>query len=277
MDVVFVEPNSAGESYQELANDYAAIETPTWALLLAQSCRSKGYNVDILDANAERLNPYAVAVMVNDLSPKLCLFVVYGQNPNSGTVNMAGAIKEAIAIKEMYPDTLIGFVGSYSSALPRKVMEHECVDVVFTNEGVYALHNLLSQLRLDDPDLGKVNGIGWRSRNRDTRWILNKPERLVPSDRMDEDLPGYAWDLLPYNKKPFDLYRAHFWYANYESNSTPFAAIYTSLGCRFQCNFCMINILNRTNNDEDSVSSDFNVMRFWSPENIIKEFDKLAE
>ena len=33
---------------------------------------------------------------------------------------------------------------------------------------------------------------------------------------MDIDLPGYAWDLLPYNKKPLDLYRAPMWHAEYD-------------------------------------------------------------
>jgi len=37
----------------------------------------------------------------------------------------------------------------------------------------------------------------------------------------------------------------------------------------------MINIVNRNNTDEVGVASDFSSMRFWSPEFIIKEFDKL--
>ncbi len=40
-------------------------------------------------------------------------------------------------------------------------------------------------------------------------------EKLVPQSKMDMDLPGYAWDLLPYNKKPFDLYRSPMWHAEY--------------------------------------------------------------
>ena len=44
---------------------------------------------------------------------------------------------------------------------------------------------------------------------------------------MDQDLPGYAWDLLPYRDKPLDLYRAHFWHAEFDhAKRTPFAAIY---------------------------------------------------
>ena len=38
--------------YQDLYDEYASIEPPTWALLLAQSCRSIGFKVSIVDANA---------------------------------------------------------------------------------------------------------------------------------------------------------------------------------------------------------------------------------
>ena len=49
LDVLFVTPGNAKRIYQDLAKDYSAIETPTWSLLLAESCRSVGYNVAILD------------------------------------------------------------------------------------------------------------------------------------------------------------------------------------------------------------------------------------
>jgi hypothetical protein len=45
VDVLFVEADSSGVAYQDLGKLYAAIETPTWSLLLAQSCRAKGYGV----------------------------------------------------------------------------------------------------------------------------------------------------------------------------------------------------------------------------------------
>ena len=37
----------------------------------------------------------------------------------------------------------------------------------------------------------------------------------MPNERMDLDLPGYAWDLLLYKNKPFDLYRSPLWHAEY--------------------------------------------------------------
>ena len=39
----------------------------------------------------------------------------------------------------------------------------------------------------------------------------------------------------------------------------------------------MINILNRNDNQEIGVASNYKNMRFWSPDFIIKEFDKLIK
>ena len=55
LDVLFVNADSSFKAYQELSRNYSAIEPPTWSLLLAQSCRAKGFGVAILDCTAERL------------------------------------------------------------------------------------------------------------------------------------------------------------------------------------------------------------------------------
>jgi radical SAM superfamily enzyme YgiQ (UPF0313 family) len=273
MDVLFVEPNSSKEAYQDLSKTFSAIETPTWSLLLAQSCRSIGYEVGILDCTAERLDTEQSVLRIVDAKPRLVCFVLYGQNPNSGTTNMIGARKVAELLKKSQPNSKICFVGSHISALPNEVLDEKFVDFVLLNEGVYALRELL-ETNLED-ELDKVKGIGWKKEGQS---ILNAPQKVVPQERMDIDLPGYAWDLLPYKDKPFDLYRSHFWHAGFDHGQrTPFAAIYTSLGCRFGCDFCMINIINRISNDENVVSSDSKGMRYWSPEFITKEFEKLAE
>ena len=137
------------------------------------------------------------------------------------------------------------------------------------------LRNLLRYDFENKEDLSKIKGIGFRLNN---KAILTQPEQIVPQERMDIDLPGYAWDLLPYKNKPLDLYRSHFWHAEYNHiKRTPFAAIYTSLGCMFKCEFCMINILNRNDTDPIGNAANYSKMRFWSPEFIIKEFEKLID
>ena len=272
MDVLFVEADSSGVAYQDLGKLYAAIETPTWSLLLAQSCRAKGYGVGILDQTAERLSDLDALSRIQDANPRLVVFVVYGQNPNSGTTNMIGASRVACALKKTAPEMKTCFVGSHTSALPKEVLALPWVDFVLLNEGVYALHNLLAT-NLEDR-ISQVKGIG---RKDNGVLVIHEPQAVVSQERMDHDLPGYAWDLLPYDQKPFDLYRAHFWHAEFSHQKrTPFAAIYTSLGCRFACDFCMINIVNRVDNSDRVVSANSRNMRYWSPGFITKEFEKLA-
>jgi radical SAM superfamily enzyme YgiQ (UPF0313 family) len=275
MDVLFITPGNASGIYQNLANDYAAIEPPTWALLLAESCRSVGYKVGLIDINAEQLDKDEVINRINTFQPRLICFVVYGQNVNAGTVNMSGATFMSKYIKEKNINIPISYLGSYLQALPIKAMNDEqSIDFAFTNEGVYALRNVLSRPNFMN-ELSDIKGIIWRDNNIPK---INLSEIVVPNGKMDTDLPGYAWDLLPFKEKPLDLYRAPMWHAEYDQNKrSPYAAIQTSLGCQFGCDFCMINILNRNNEDEIGVAGNYSNMRHWSPEFIIKEFDKLVE
>lgn len=277
MSVLFINPDSSSKAYQDLAKVYAAIEPPTWSLLLAEACRSKGFDVGILDCDAERLSLDESVKRVIDTKASLVVFVVYGQNPNSGTTSMIGALALAKAIKQAQLNTKICFVGSHTSALPMEVLAYDSVDIILQNEGVYALLNLLKSNL--ESDLQAIKGIGYKKKGPGGFLIptLNPPERIVPQERMDDDLPGYAWDLLPFQQKPLDLYRAHFWHAGFDhAKRTPFAAIYTSLGCQFACDFCMINIVNRTDSSEGVDASHSKGMRFWSPQWVAREMKKLA-
>jgi radical SAM superfamily enzyme YgiQ (UPF0313 family) len=275
MDVVFINPSNASNLYQGLADKLSAIEPPTWALLLAESVRSRGFSTAIIDANAEKLTDQEILNRVLALNPRLISFVVYGQNVNAGTAGMAGATRTSKYIKNKLPESTISFFGSYIQALPKKALEDErSIDFGFTNEGVYALWNILKLKFIDTNSIRNIKGIVWRDSE---SIIINPAEQVVPTERMDTDLPGYAWDLLPYKEKPLDLYRAPMWHGEYsEEKRSPYAAIQTSLGCMFACSFCMINIVNRNDEEELGVAGNYSKMRFWSPEFIIKEFDKLA-
>ncbi len=276
LDCLFVSPGNAEGSYQGLSKNYSAIETPTWTLLLAESCRSIGYKVGILDVNAENLTLADCFKRISELNPKVLCFTVYGQNVNAGTTSMSGALHLSNYLKKEKINIPIIYVGSHVQSLPYETLEKEkSIDIILTNEGVYSLRNLLKLESFSSNNLKNIKGIGYRHNN---EIFLNDPEKIVPQERMDIDLPGYAWDLLPYDKKPFDLYRSPMWHAEYEeSKRTPYAALQTSLGCKFGCDFCMINIINRSDNDKVGVASNYSFMRWWSPEFIIKEFDKLIE
>jgi anaerobic magnesium-protoporphyrin IX monomethyl ester cyclase len=274
IDLLLINPGNSKGIYQDLSNKYSAVEPPTWALLLAKSCLSKNYKVEILDCNAELLDNSSALKEIKKVNPKLICFVVYGQNVNSGTTNMSGAISLLNFLKNNKIDIPIAFIGSHVQALPVETLKKEKnIDFVFTNEGVYALWNVLALKKITKENLSNIKGIAFQHKN---KVIFNEPEKIVPNERMDIDLPGYAWELLPYKKSPLDLYRSPMWHAEYvEENRSPYAAIQTSLGCQFKCSFCMINIINRNNKDEIGDASQYSKMRHWSPNFIIKEFKKL--
>ena len=272
IDVCFVIPTSAKKAYQNLAETYSAIEPPTWALLLAQSLRVKKYESAILDFDAERKTISESIKSIIEIKARLIVFVLYGQNPNSGTTLMIGASELANELKINAPELKIGFIGSHVSALPLEVIKLSYVDFAFINEGVLSLLAIL-ETNLKD-NLHKIPGLWFKDKDGvPQKGTLGK---IVPTNQMDLVMPGYSWDLLPKNKFALDKYRAHFWHTNFlHEKRTPFAAIYTSLGCQFGCNFCMINIVNRTSHDEKISAANSKGMRFWSPELILREFEKL--
>ena len=275
MDVVLINP-SVGNNYQGLKSKYSAVEPPTWSLLLAESMRNFGFKVSIIDANAEDISLEEIYKRIKIQNPKIISLVVYGQNVNAGTTNMSGAITISNFIKSKDKNIFVSYFGSYVQALPVKALKEEkSIDLVFTNEGVYSLKNVLSLKNLDEKNLSNIKGIAFR---KDGNIRINPPEIVVPNERMDLDLPGYAWDLLPYKDQPLDMYRSPMWHAEYiQDKRSPYAALQTSLGCQFKCSFCMINLINRDDKDEIGVSSNYSKMRFWSPDFIIREFKKLIE
>ena len=177
-DVVFINPGNAAGIYQDLANDYAAIEPPTWSLLLAQSTRSVGYKVSIFDINAERLSTEESVNKLNKMKARLFCFVIYGQNPNSGTVNMGGVKKIVDALKNQNNETPIALVGSHISALPYEVLSNEkSVDIILANEGVYALRNLLKIDIKNKKELIGIKGIGFMFRRKMRKVRPKEPSR----------------------------------------------------------------------------------------------------
>jgi len=273
IDILFVHSNASSKIYQGLAESHAAIEPPIWAAMLANSARSQGYEAQILDAEAERIDYKETAKRIGDYKARIICFVVYGQQPSASSQNMEGACSTASEFKDLNPESFVVFVGSHVAALPSETMHsHSFIDAVCQNEGVYTLRDLLSVTNLKDEFiLGRVKGLVFRNFQKEV--VVNESSLIVPSNMLEHDLPGMAWDLLP----SFSKYRTAGWHSwSNNSEKEPFAALYTSLGCPYRCSFCMINIINRTDQGSNISAADSNKFRHWSPEFIIKQFDYFA-
>lgn len=241
MDILFISPDSSKEVYQSLAPRYAAIEPPVWCVLLATALKDE-YEVGILDPLAEGLDDHQAWLRIARDRPKLICFVVYGQNPNSGTTNMAGAVRLATKIKTIDAGP-IAVIGSHASALPEETLKLGCFDYALPGDGLTGLRDIMQ---------GAKPGVIW--------------SKLSAFSR-------YDWDLL----SPLTNYRAHLWHCNFdESKRSPFASIYTSLGCTFKCDFCMINMVNRTDASQLDASQ-ASGMRYLDTIDVLHTLEDLQE
>ena len=269
LDVLFVHPNGAPIIYQKLSKEYSAIEPPIWAALLANNARKNGYSAKILDCEAARIDAAESASMIGYYRPKLVAIVIYGQQPSASTQNMIGARLLVQELKQRYPDLKTLMIGLHPSAVSRQTMEEEETDFVCQGEGPLTIAGLLN-VNMDDPtQLKKVPGLWYRD---DGHVLCTRPAPLITQEELPNELPGMAWDLLP-----MDRYRTSNWHAMTNNNEkTPFASLYTSLGCPFKCSFCCINAPFGNNNLENW---DYgrNKFRFWDPEFIVSEFELLHQ
>lgn len=261
LDVLLVHPNASKKIYQGLSDDFAAIEPPIWASMIAKYLLVKGINVKILDCEALGLNLEQSFEAIKSYDPKIVCLVVYGQQPSASTQNMVGANILMNRIKDC--NFIRVYVGAHPSALPKLTLENDPSCFVCAGEGPKTLE-ALSQINdfSSDKDLSKVPGLWYY----DSHGVIRNNPQAPLIFNLEEELPEMALDLLP-----LDKYRTANWHSWTNNNEKqPFFSLYTSLGCPFKCSFCMIN---SPFNQGDTKNNSF---RYWNPNHIIKTFDKLA-
>ena len=230
LDIVLINPGDRKQVFQSLGLEVAAIEPPFWIAVMAAYLRNKNFNVAVIDANAENLAPAETASRAATLNPLLAAVIVYGSQPSASTQNMSSAGKICTELKKQNLTVAIG--GLHPSALPERTLNEESVDFVIDGEGIITLEKLLPLLKSRRTAYHEVGGLWWKSNG-----LATHAERYPVICELDEFMPIGAWDLLP-----MSIYRAHNWHCFDDiEHRQPYGAIYTSLGCPFNCTFCCIN------------------------------------
>jgi len=250
LDLVLIKPGGRLGLFGKLAPSLSGFAPPLDIGLLASFVRNKGYNVRIIDADAEFLTPDEVTDKVVEYSP-----VVAGVFAHTIRVIHAGHAVREIKKRAPHIKTLLG--GRHPTALPEKTLFEEGPDFVCQGEVFYPVVEFLERLRQDEN--ASARGISGFWYLEEGKAVSNPPHALIQD--LDE-LPLIAWDLLP-----MDKYKAHNWHCFDDlGKRQPYAIIYTSMGCPYHCHYCCVNTVYGGSS-----------IRYRSPEKVMEEIDLLVK
>lgn len=175
---------------------------------VAACLQRDGFDVAIVDAKNELLDPDQVVDRLREIQPRLV-----GVTAMTPEIHTAAEICEGA--KAAVPGCITMVGGPHATALPARTLdEFAGIDIAVKGEGEYTACEVARAVRESDrPSCRDIPGVAWR----DGTEVVDNSDR-PPIEDLD-GLPLPAWELFP---KP-----AGGW------------GIYASRGCPFQCAFCM--------------------------------------
>jgi anaerobic magnesium-protoporphyrin IX monomethyl ester cyclase len=229
-DLVLATLNPKRQHYAATADELAARAPNIHMGMVAAYLRARGHRVLAIDSELEGLGHAELAARVRALSPRLFGVVCSGANPSSSTMTMTLVDR---FFQESWSPTqgIATFLwGPHPTVLPERSLRDTAVDLVVRGEGFEALEALLA-----GRDRAEVLGLSWLDAAGSYRATDDAPllEDLDAIPSLDFD-----GDLLP------SRFRAHNWHCfGALDQRSPYAIVWSSLGCPFQCSFCAVNNL----------------------------------
>lgn len=211
------------------------LNPPISLAYIAAATRDHGFDVRILDMDADRITVPRLERYIKDYKPNVVGFSV-------NISNLIDNLYHAKKIKEIDPTIRIVFGGILMDLSPAETMRFPHVDAGVIGEGEITFPAMLEALENNRP-LESVDGIIYKEGNR-----LVKTRPRHPIENLDT-IPFPARDLL-HNEK----------YVSLVAKRTPITIFFSSRGCPFHCSFC-------------SKPSYWNTWRFSSPRYVVDEME----
>ena len=188
-------------------------DPPMGLLYIGAVLEKDGYDVSIIDANAENLS---ISQVVDRIVEKKATFV--GISANYSPLNNL-AQELSMKIKKANPNIIIGIGGNHATASDEFMLKN-CngnIDFILRGQGEKVFPSLLDALN-HNIDLNLVKGISYIKEN---QIILNQDAEHI--ENLDE-LPLPAYHLIKMNL--YDRYN-----------------LVSSRGCPFKCNYCASSVI----------------------------------
>jgi len=236
-------PISKMERYSSKIGSAGGEQIPLGIFYLAAFMREKGWEVAIIDGEAEAITPETIIARIAEIKPDFI-------GISTTTVAFHRALETATLTKEKYPSIPIIQGGPHVSSNPEHAMAYKEFDFGVIGEGEQTLYELV-QTFFKKQSPHSILGLTYR--NDEQKLVINNPRPYI--NNLDA-LPFPAFDLIDdievYAPPP----------SNYKSK--PVVNIITSRGCPGGCTFCDKNVFG-------------NRFRSRSAENIVREIEYLWE
>ncbi len=180
--------------------------------------KHKGYKVEILDMNAERIGYEKLPEILKEKKPD-----VVGV-PSAMTCHVPQSFRVVRTAKAVNPE-IVTVCGGIVATLASERLMRECpeLDFIVRGDGEITTVELLQALGEGRRDFSHILGLTWRDGDK----IIRNPDRPPIMDL--DSLPLLDWSLVDFSKYWFDLYPPKW---------GPQALLTISRGCPYGCRFC---------------------------------------
>lgn len=197
-------------------------------LCLIAAMLEQDYEVKIIDANKENLTQEEFGYIIKQESPDIVglsvLMDYYGK-----TAHIAAEI-----IKKVKEDIITVIGGVYATTNIKQVIKDEHLDYLIAGEGEYAFRELVQYINGEQGNIPM--GIYFKQNGE----IIG--EGRVPFIKDLDELPLPAYHLIDYDKYSMSIDRN----SVDRPGNLPYARLFTSRGCPFQCCFCQVKSISGT-------------------------------
>ncbi|TAL27284.1 MAG: radical SAM protein [Nitrospirae bacterium] len=227
--------------------DFAAVSPPIGLASVAATAEKAGYEVSIIDGDAEQLTLDRTIEKIVEKNPDYV-----GSTIMTATMDITQVFYEKLKAKLPNITVIVG--GPHVSALPEQTLrDSQNIDISVIGEGDETIVDILGALHRN-ADLKNIAGIAYR----DNGQITITGSRLPIKDLSTIPLP--AFHLLDHT-----LYRSYGWNNWVNGYRKPLGIIFTGRGCIGKCNFCAAhNVFGKG-------------IRFFSMQQIKDQLDYLME